>query len=194
MSRSPQWTTSWSSTTSTRSLRSELPAAMREGFRAGPVKRYRQSDAPAAGLGVDELDDAADLQRLERRELEAHAALARLAAHAVVDDVEHERVVVLDLEADLDLGRPGVLVGVADGLGEHGLRERLEVLRDPDALRARAQDQLQVAVLAPQALDLLEQGRVGLRRLAAERALQRPSEVEERGLQLGADARAGRGA
>src|SRR3954453_13795887 len=104
MSRSPQCTTSWSSTTRTRSLRSELPAAMREGFRSGPVKRYRQSDAPAAGFALAELDDAADLPRLERRELEAHAALARLAAHAVVDHVEHQRVLVLDREADLDLG------------------------------------------------------------------------------------------
>ena len=75
--RRPQCTTSWSSTTSTRSLRSLEPAAIRDGLRSGPVKRHRQSHAPVAGLALAELDDPADLQRLERGELEAHAALAR---------------------------------------------------------------------------------------------------------------------
>src|SRR4051812_24422824 len=194
MSRRPQCTTSWSSTTSTRSLRSEEPAAMRDGLRSGPVKGYCQSDAPRAGRALAELDDATELERLQRRELEPHAALARLAADAVVEHVEHERVAVLDLEADLDLGRPRVLVGVADGLGEHGLRERLELLGHTHALGPGPEREMQVAVLAPQPLDLLQQGRLRLRRLAAERALERSAQVEERGLQLGADALARGGA
>src|SRR3954464_691926 len=79
ISRRPQCTTSWSSTTSTRSLRSEEPAAMRDGLRRAPAKGHCQPDAPAAGLALAELHDAAELERLERRELEAHAALAGLA-------------------------------------------------------------------------------------------------------------------
>src|ERR1700754_164600 len=147
MSRRPQCTTSWSSTTRTRSLRSDEPAAMRDGLRSGPVKGHCQSDAPCAGRPLAELHDAAELERLKRRELETHAALAGLAAHAVVDDVEHERVVAGDLQADLDLGRPGVLVGVANGLGEHRLGERLELLRDAHAVGAGPEREVQVAVL-----------------------------------------------
>jgi hypothetical protein len=43
-------------------------------------------------------------------------------------------------------------------------------------------------VLSPEALDLLEQGRLGLGRRAAERALERAPQVLQRGLELGADA------
>ena len=41
--------------------------------------------------------------------------------------------------------RPGVLVGVADGLREHGLGERLELPRDLHLVAARAQGEVQVA-------------------------------------------------
>ncbi len=49
-------------------------------------------------------------------------------------------------------------------------------------------------MLLAQPFDLVEQRRVGFRRLARERALQRPSEVEQRRLQLGRDPLAGGGA
>src|SRR5215218_8921038 len=113
ISRSPQCTTSWSSTTSTRSLRSLVPAAMRDGLRSGPVNGNSQSDAPLPGVAFAELDDAAELECLQGREFEPHAALAGLAADAVVAHVEHQRVVVLDLQRHLDGARPGVLMGVA---------------------------------------------------------------------------------
>jgi hypothetical protein len=52
---------------------------------------------------------------------------------------------------------------------------------------------MQVAVLAAEPLDLLQQRRVGLGREPAERALERAAQVEQRGLQLGADPLARRG-
>ena len=73
ISRSPQCTTSWSSTTSTRSLRSPEPEAIRLGLTSGTLMRHRQSHAPGARLALAELDEPADLQRLERREPQPHA-------------------------------------------------------------------------------------------------------------------------
>ena len=54
--------------------------------------------------------------------------------------------------------------------------------------------EVKIRVLAAQALDLLEQRRLRLGRDAAERPLQRPPQVHQRGLQLGGDplARLGR--
>ena len=91
------------------------------------------------------------------------------------------------LERHLDLARPGVLVRVADGLGEDGLRERLERLGHGDTFGPAAEREVKIRVLAAQALDLLEQGRLRLGRRAAERALQRPPQVHERRLELGGD-------
>src|ERR671933_2144018 len=85
--RKPQWTTSWSSTTSTRRRR---PAGRASGPAptSGTVNRHRQPHAPRPRLALPELDHPADLERLERGETEAHAGLARAAADAVVDDLE----------------------------------------------------------------------------------------------------------
>src|SRR5690349_2662289 len=191
ISRRPQCTTSWSSTTSTRRRRSLEPVAIRLGFMS-TVNRHRQTHAPRAGVALAELDDAAELERLQRRELEAHPGLLRAAADAVVADVEYERS-VLALEADLYARGLRVLVGVSHRLGEHGLRERLELLGQFDALGAGPEHEPEVAVLLLQARDLFQQRRVRLGRAAAERSLQGPAEVEQRGLQLGSDALAGFG-
>src|SRR3954453_14735928 len=59
-SRKPQWTTSWSSTIRTQNFRpwsSSAPLLV--------VNRHHQPDLPAIVLARTELDEAADLQRLE---------------------------------------------------------------------------------------------------------------------------------
>src|SRR5215218_8022034 len=95
MRRRPQWTTSWSSTTSTRSLRSLDPDAIRLGFTSGALMRNRQSDSPDTRLALAELDQPADLQRLERREPESHPGdRARPLVHAVVADLHHPGALV----------------------------------------------------------------------------------------------------
>src|SRR3954452_11539324 len=156
--RMPQCTTSWSSTTRTRtSLGSAAVVISR------PVQRHDEAHAPAPrGLGP-ELDERARVQRLERGELQPDARALRPAGDdAVVDDLEHERV-VLPRERDVDAGRPRVLVRVAQRLGEDGLRQRLEARGDLDAgLGERAQ--ADVRVLGPEALELLGEGRVDLGR------------------------------
>src|SRR3954452_2505644 len=126
MSRSPQWTTSWSSTTRTRSLRSPEPDAIRLGETSGTLMRHRQSHPPRTGLALAELDDPADLERLERGQPEAHAGdCARAPAHPVVADLHHPGA-VLPSQRHLDARRTRVLSGVAHRLDEHGLRQRLE--------------------------------------------------------------------
>ena len=59
--------------------------------------RHRQPHAPDPRLALAELDEAADLQRLERREPQAHPATSSRAGspHAVVADLHHPRAVLL---------------------------------------------------------------------------------------------------
>src|SRR3954454_18249778 len=119
MSRSPQCTTSWSSTTSTRRRRSAVPEASRPGFRSGPFKRHRQPYAQGPRLALAELHDPARLAGFERGELEAHAGARgpRPAVDAVVAHL-HRPHAVLAAQRDLDPPRRGVLVRVAHRLGE----------------------------------------------------------------------------
>src|SRR3954471_23191000 len=158
MSRSPQWTTSWSSTTSTRRRRSAVPEASQPGLTSGPFKRHRQPHAPAAGLALAELDNTARLQGLERGQLEPHAdaGRARPPVHAVVAHL-HRPQAVLSVQRDLDPARGGVLVRVAHRLREHGLREGLERARDGRLAARRREPEAEVAVRALEALDLREE-------------------------------------
>src|SRR5689334_3661144 len=113
MSRKPQWTTSWSSTMSTRSRRSEVPPVSRAGLTStsDTINRYRQSHPPRPLLGLAELDDAVRLQRLERGQPQAHPRAPRALAHTVVGDLEDQRPVDL-AQRDVDARGLRVLVRV----------------------------------------------------------------------------------
>src|SRR4029078_8689825 len=92
------------------------PVPIRLGLTSGPPMWHRQSDAPPAGLALPELEHAADLQRLERREPQAHAAhrrTARAARDAVVAHLHHPGTILAG-DRDLHPGRLRVLVRVAD--------------------------------------------------------------------------------
>src|ERR1700744_2871338 len=65
ISRKPQCTTSWSSTTSTR-RRCGLRVATVLLAGASAIERYHQPHVPAVGAVWPELDDPTALQRLER--------------------------------------------------------------------------------------------------------------------------------
>ena len=88
--------------------------------------------------------------------------------------------------------RVRVLVGVAHGLGQDRLRERLEARRHV-TLVARLERHAQVGVHARQALDLGHERRLGRARGAAERALNRRAQIGQRLLHLGRAAQAGLG-
>src|SRR6516165_5681584 len=119
MRRIPQWTTSWSSTTRTLN---------RSGLRsdASEVNRHHQPDLPGPGLALAELDHATALERLECGQPQAHAGAVPGAGDPVVGHLDHERADVAT-DADADLVRVRVLVGVAHRLGEDRLSERLEL-------------------------------------------------------------------
>src|SRR4051794_29378023 len=125
--RKPQWTTSWSSTIKTASLR---PARSRSSVFTG---RHHEPDLPLVAVACPELDEAAHLQRLERGQAEAHPGGAlRRAVHAVVHDLEHEDPVGLT-RANGDLRRARMLLRVAQRLAQHGLRQCLQVDRHVQA-------------------------------------------------------------
>ena len=65
------------------------------------------------------------LQRLDRGQPQAHSRAVPASGDAVVGHLEHERAVAAP-DAHGHPGRVGVLVGVADGLGQHRLGQRLE--------------------------------------------------------------------
>src|SRR5215218_4727719 len=160
ISRRPQCTTSWSSTTSTRSLRSPEPDAIRLGLTSGTLMGHRQSHAPDPGLTWPELDQAAELERLQHREPQAHPGDRPAAlADPVVADLHHPGA-VLARELDLDPLRPRVLAGVAHGLDEDRLRERLELLRHPDLLAARSKLDAELRVRVAEPLELLGERRL----------------------------------
>ena len=114
ISRKPQCTTSWSSTTSTRrrgrSSRAAL-APFTSGRPAGTASRTRQR----ARLALAELDDAAVLERLERREPQAHARSPGAAARGTpsLRDLQRRTCRRRACTRDLDARRVGVLARVA---------------------------------------------------------------------------------
>ena len=145
------------------------PAAIRDGLRSGPVNRHRQSHAPASRA-------RARRTRRSRRPAAPRAPRAAGPCRVWRGRPRTPSLITsstsvspsLMLQATSTLRRPRVLVRVADGLGEHRLRERLELARDLRRARSRgAASRSQVAVLAAQPLDLLQQRRVRLRRAAA---------------------------
>src|SRR3954447_17021466 len=123
-SRKPQWTTSWSSTISTQSLR-PVPLSSLSVF----TGRDHQPDLPLVAVARAELDEATHLQRLEGRKSQPHAGrlLAR-AVHAVVDHLEDEHIVVLGcLHRHLRWAR--MLLRVAQRLAEDRLSQRFQLRR-----------------------------------------------------------------
>ena len=91
--RKPQWTTSWSSTTRTRSERSRPFAAA-----AGAAHRWSPTDhahVPAPARQRAELDQGVLLQRLERQQAQAEPGAggrrSACSVDAVVGDLELER-------------------------------------------------------------------------------------------------------
>src|SRR3954447_9393869 len=125
--RKPQWTTSWSSTISTPSLR-PLP------FISASVitGRHHQPDRPAIAVARAELHDTAVLQRLEGRQPQAHPGrLASYAVDAVVHHLQHEHV-ALQPGVDGDETRMSMLLRVAQRLTQNRLRERLQLGRHVD--------------------------------------------------------------
>src|SRR5579875_3075527 len=89
ISRKPQWTTSWSSTTSTR-RRLALRLSTR-GVRSGIVG-HQQAQLPAVGGEGPELEKTAGLKRLEGREPEPHPRRSAVAGllDAVVCHLEQK--------------------------------------------------------------------------------------------------------
>src|SRR5437660_6576983 len=87
--------------------------------------RNHQTNLPGARLSLPELDDAAALKSLERRQPQPHARAALATLDPVVLDLEHEGAIITS-DPDAHVRRAGVLVGVADRLGEHRLGEWLE--------------------------------------------------------------------
>ena len=133
--------------------------------------RHRQPHAPGPRLALAELDQAADLERLERREPQPHARdrRARRPRHAVVADLHHPRAVLARAaRTSTRVGR-ACLLRVAHRLDEHGLGERLErrAARRPLRCPARARSRARVGLAQP--LDLL------LQRRRPSRATMRPS-------------------
>src|ERR1700742_3148475 len=102
ISRKPQCTTSWSSTTSTRS---------RSGLRSSSVIVLvgdHEAHLPDALLALAELDDAVGLQSLERREAQPHAGAAAVGGGGpIVDDLHPERPVG-PAQPHVDVGRLSV--------------------------------------------------------------------------------------
>ena len=95
ISRKPQWTTSWSSTTSTRRRRSPVvPVASRPGLRSGAVNRHRQPDAPVPGSRSPNSTmppSCSASSAASRRPIPVVPRRGRV--DAVVDHLEHERAV-----------------------------------------------------------------------------------------------------
>src|SRR3954454_18204299 len=89
--RKPQWTTSWSSTISTRTL---LPPGSKPFSLI--VDRHHQSNLPATLVAGAELDDAAQLERLEGGQAQTHAGgpVGATGGHAVVCDLQDEGAVL----------------------------------------------------------------------------------------------------
>src|SRR3954454_15151771 len=159
ISRKPQCTTSWSSTTSTLSRRVE------EGSAGGAIDK--QPHLPSLASARPELDDPADLEGLQRGQAKSHAPrLPALAPHAVVDDLEQE-VAVVALHPHVETRGVGVLAGVAGGLAQHGLGQRLELVRDGG--RVAGDGDLDVLVLRAQVLERAGERRRGRAGLAPER-------------------------
>ena len=155
-------------------------AAIRAGLTSGAVKRHRQSHAPGAGLALAELDDPADLQRLERGEPQAHAGrCARPPAHAVVARPRAPACRRPDVERDLDARRPACLCALrtasastdcASGSSSRGTSTRSE----PGAsARSQVAGARGAAARPPRAASCCVS-----RRDAAERALQRAPQVD----------------
>src|SRR5918994_3982431 len=80
---------------------------------------------PAIRRHRTELDDAVVLQRLQRCHSQAEPRTHPRRTDPVVDDLEHESLVVA-LDGDGHVGGRGVLVGVAKRLEAHGLGKRLD--------------------------------------------------------------------
>ena len=123
ISRKPQCTTSWSSTTSTR-RRSGLrlsSSCARLRHRAGTTSRTCQ--VPGSRSPNSTTPPLCSASNAASRS--PIPALPARAADAVVDDLEHERAVGA-ADAHRHRGRAGVLAGVAHRLGQHRLGERLE--------------------------------------------------------------------
>jgi hypothetical protein len=89
---------------------------------------HEQAHAPALVLTGAELDDPAVLEGLEGGQAQPHARAARRRSHAVVGHLEQEGPVRAG-HPHSDAGGLRVLGGVAQRLGEDGLRDGLEVRR-----------------------------------------------------------------
>src|SRR3954452_8224478 len=175
-SRKPQWTTSWSSTISTQSLR-PVPFSSVSVF----TGRNHQPDLPFVAVARTELDEAAHLQRFERRQSQAHPRrLLAFAVHSVVDDLEHEHVVVL-AGADRHRRRIRMLLRVAQRLTEDRLSQRLQLGWHVEAARL----DIHRRVGQGQTVNLLSERRGRGTRCATERLLDQVLQLAERLLDLG---------
>ena len=176
-SRKPQCTTSWSSTTSTRRLRSGLIA---RSSLTGTTRRTRQSPARRG--------------RTPRRRRTWSASTAASRSPMPVPREPPRRAVVADLErrtcpsaprhVHVDPRGARVLVGVAQRLGEHGLRDRLELDAAP---RRRPASRPRAAVLVVAGRAARARARsvsAGVHRRGRERPLERVAQVSERRLHL----------
>ena len=76
-------------------------------------------------LALAELDNATALKGFHRGQPESHPGATPPAADAVVGHLHHERA-ARPADTHGHASRMRVLVGVANGLGEHRLRQRLE--------------------------------------------------------------------
>ena len=127
------------------------------GLTSGTLMRHRQSHAPDTRLALAELDQPADLERLERREPQPHPATpcgGRPRARRRCTPPSPTRRPGRR-QRDLHPGRLRVLVRVAHRLGEHGLGERLELARHADVLAAGRERDPELGMALVQPLDLL---------------------------------------
>ena len=151
-------------------------SAIRPGLTSGTVKWHRQSHSPGARLALAELDDAAGLQRLERRQPQAHARCwPRPPADAVVDDLEHERVVVVRSSATSTVRRARRACARCAPPRRAPTARAARARRGTcDALGAASSASPRSRVLAAQPVDLLERASCCVsRRERPERALER---------------------
>ena len=134
--RKPQWTTSWSSTISTRSFVSSPTSSRRDRARRPSLAlvpmRHDEADLPQVAVAGAELEQPTVLKRLEAGQTQAHAGDARVSLNAVVCHLEHE-CPVAEHRVHGDARGVGMLVRIADRLGEDGLSERLELGGDRES-------------------------------------------------------------
>ena len=155
------------------------------GAHSGPrilLHRHHEPHAPVLALRP-ELHERAALERLDGGQPQAHAGAARGHARAPSFRTSSTNAPSMRPHVHAHRARPGVLVRVPERLGEHRLRERLDVLGHLHALLP-VELERQVLVVAAEPGELASQRRARVERRRRERPRQRLAEVRERRVHL----------